>query len=147
MTSPTTCYSRYSCRFFGRGFTLIELLIVVAVIAILAALTLSVMGGVNRKAAMSRTRVEVAAIVNALEQYKSVNDDYPATLTAVDGAPESLQPFLVSTKLDISSSGQVLDAFGNAYNYRKPGTKNPASFDVWSDGADSQSDDDNIGNW
>lgn len=105
------------------------------------------MGGVNRKAAMSRTRVEVAAIVNALEQYKSVNDDYPATLTAADGAPESLRPFLISTKLDISSSGQVLDPFGTAYNYRKPGTKNPASFDVWSNGANSQSDDDNIGNW
>lgn len=119
-----------------------------AIIAILAALTLMAMGGVNRKAATDKTRVEVAAIANALEQYKSVNDDYPATLTAQEGNVDSLFPFLgSSSKLNISESGQLTDAFGNPYIYNKPGTRNPASFDLWSAGADSQSDADNIGNW
>lgn len=148
MPSPLAPRSRGNCRAFDQGFTLVELLAVMAVIAILAALTLMAMGGINRKAAMDQTRVEVAAIANALEQYKSVNDYYPDDDPNEDyKLPAStVLPFLGSSKVNISD-GKVIDPFGAAYIYKKPGTRNPASFDLWSAGSDSQSATDDIGNW
>jgi prepilin-type N-terminal cleavage/methylation domain-containing protein len=59
------------------AFTLIELLVVVAVIAILAGLTLSTLGYVNKKGAESRARSEVAALSAAIEQYKLEFGAYP----------------------------------------------------------------------
>lgn len=128
------------------AFTLIELLVVIAIMAILAALSLLAMRGVNSKAAIDKTRVEVAAIANALEQYKSVNDGYPAELTAEKGNANSIGSFLGSSKLNISGAGELIDPFGKPYNYVKPGTKNPASFDLESEGPTSKQED-NIGNW
>jgi len=60
------------------GFTLIELLVVISIIAVLAGITLGVTGNVQKKAAASRAQVEIAAIENALENYKIENGDYPS---------------------------------------------------------------------
>jgi general secretion pathway protein G len=129
------------------AFTLIELLVVIAIIAILAGLSLMAMGGVNRKATLDKTRVEVAAIANALEQYKGVNEVYPSTLQATQDDDQSILPFLDSAKLTIDNDGRLLDPFGNPYLYTLPGERNPASFDLRSEGADPQSESDDIGNW
>lgn len=59
------------------AFTLIELLVVVALIAILAGLTLSTLGYVNRKGAESRARAEVAALSAAIESFKLDFGVYP----------------------------------------------------------------------
>jgi general secretion pathway protein G len=137
------------------AFTLIELLVTVTVIAILAGITLAAMGGVNQKATRDKTKAEVTAISNALEQFKSVRDDYPTNSDTNNFYPlvmtndgNSIQPFFIANKIQANSSNQLLDSYGNAYLYKKPGTKNPASFDVFSkgkDGATNTSDD--IGNW
>jgi len=60
-----------------QGFTLIELLVTITVIALLAGLTLAAVGGVNQKASRDKAKAEIAAISNALEQFKSVREDYP----------------------------------------------------------------------
>ena len=39
------------------------------------------------------------------------------------------------------------DPWGNTYQYKYPGTKNPEGYDLWSLGPNSQAEDDNIGNW
>lgn len=139
------------------AFTLLELLVVITIIAILAGITLAISGGANQKAAMDKTRAEVLAIANALEQYKIANDTYPAPGAdnsvpfATDG--QSIRPFYSAANFQTNSSGQLEDPYGNAYVYQIPGSRNPASFDVWSkgkngitDSATSNSNDD-IGNW
>jgi general secretion pathway protein G len=129
------------------AFTLIELLVTVTVIAILAGITLGAMGGVNQKATRDKTKAEIAAISNALEQYKSVNDSYPtaggnSTVPfAATGA--TIRPFYIANKVQTNSSGQLQDPYGNAYKYKTPGDNNPASFDVWT--TDSKGN--TIGNW
>ena len=60
-----------------RGFTLIELLMVIAVILILAGITFSVSRGVQNAQARAKAKAELANFSQSLEQYKSVNGDYP----------------------------------------------------------------------
>lgn len=70
------------------GFTLIESLVVIAIIAILASITVGVVKGVNERAAIARAKAEVAVLATALEGYKRQYGDYPrteeATITASD---------------------------------------------------------------
>jgi type II secretion system protein G len=125
------------------AFTLIELLVTVTVIAILAGITLAAMGGVNQKATRDKTKAEIAAISNALEQYKSVNDSYPSSISLT-----VIGPFYQANRIQ-SSSNNLLDPYGNAYQYstNRSGMKNPASFDIWSKGKSSSDSTDDIGNW
>lgn len=59
------------------GFTLIELLMVFTVIAILAAITFGISGGVRNAQNRSKVKVELAAITQALEEFKARYGDYP----------------------------------------------------------------------
>ena len=142
MNPPTTArQSDMNLRANRSGFTLIELLVVVTVIGILAAITLNIAGGVNQKAAMDKARAEIAAISNALEQYKNVNDEYPATLEF-----SAIEPFYQANFVEVDGENLV-DPFGNSYQYQIPGIQNPASFDLWSKGKSVSDTDDDIGNW
>ena len=59
----------------------------------------------------------------------------------------TIRPFYIANKISTNASGQLADPYGNAYQYLIPGTKNPASFDIWSKGKDRASTTDDIGNW
>src|SRR5688572_29922904 len=59
------------------AFTLIELLVVMAIIAILAALLLPAMAGVNRMKAVSRARGELAQINSCIAAYKEKLGHFP----------------------------------------------------------------------
>ena len=132
------------------AFTLIELLVTITVIAILAGITLAAMGGVNQKATRDKAKAEIAAISNALEQFKSINDKYPAAGAGLyvpfASTGETIRPFYIANKIETNATG-LLDPYGNTYRYQLPGSKNPASFDVWSIGKSSSDSTDDIGNW
>ena len=137
---PDACQSDLNPLTNRSGFTLIELLVVITVIGILAAITLNIAGGVQQKAAMDKARAEIAAISNALEQYKNVNDEYPATLEF-----SAIERFYPANFVQVDGENLV-DPFGNSYQYRRgddPSAKNPASFDLWT--TDSRGN--IIGNW
>jgi prepilin-type N-terminal cleavage/methylation domain-containing protein len=59
------------------AFTLIELLIVIAVIAILAAFTVPIVGSLKRQAYINKTKAEMAQIETAIERYKAAYGIYP----------------------------------------------------------------------
>jgi len=65
--------SSSSCR----GFTLIELFVVLSIIVVLAGITLGVSKGVSQQIALSRARGEMAALAQALDQFKLYYGDYP----------------------------------------------------------------------
>ncbi len=68
---------RHSLSKRQQGFTLIELLMVIAVILILAGITFGISRGVQNAQARAKAKAELAIISQSLEQYKSVNGDYP----------------------------------------------------------------------
>lgn len=70
-----------------RAFTLIELLMVIAVIMILAGITFGVFTGVKNAQTRTAAKAELAALTQALEQFKVRNGDYPW----VDGDPSKAE--------------------------------------------------------
>ena len=59
------------------AFTLLEILTVIAIIAVLASLTIGGMGYYDDKMKYSRTEILIASIERALEDYKADNGFYP----------------------------------------------------------------------
>jgi prepilin-type N-terminal cleavage/methylation domain-containing protein len=59
------------------GFTLLELLTVLAVIAILGAITLTAIHGVRQRVNIARAKAELAALATALEEFRRHHGDYP----------------------------------------------------------------------
>jgi general secretion pathway protein G len=138
------------------GFTLIELLVVIAIIAILAGLTLSTLGYVNRKGAESRARAEVAALSAAIESYKIDFGAYPPmdnpSSTALSNVTTANlfreltgQGTVNSNKVYFEptpgittnmATGPFIDPWGGNYNYRTNTNGNHlinvGFFDLWS---------------
>jgi len=59
------------------AFTLIELLAVMAILAILATIGLGAIQGAQRRAAIARTKSDLAALSTALADYRRAYGDYP----------------------------------------------------------------------
>ena len=123
------------------GFTLIELLVVIAIIAILAGLTLSTLGYVNKKGAESRARAEVAALSAAIDSYKLDFGGYPASnnlyqeLTG-QGPVNTNKVYFEPTRGITGTNAGVatfIDPWGVFYNYETNDTIiNVGFFDLWS---------------
>ncbi len=89
------------------SFTLIELLTVMAVIGILAALTLSAAMGLMAKAARSRAQAEIRAMSGGLESYKIDNGIYPPAAYLL-GSNTAAYPVNPSGNTAYIQSSQVL---------------------------------------
>jgi general secretion pathway protein G len=122
------------------GFTLIELLATVAIIAIIAGLTLGTLGYVQRKSAESRAKSEIAAISAAIDSYKLDFGSYPPANTTTlykeltgQGTLNKAKVFIEPTPSMVTdtNNGPFLDPWGVPYNYRNPGTDNVGFFDLW----------------
>ncbi len=64
-----------------KGFTLIELLIVIGIISILVTMEAFVLLGSQQSARDSKRKADLENIRAAVEQYRSDNNSYPASLT------------------------------------------------------------------
>lgn len=91
------------------SFTLVELLVVMAVIAILSAITLGASGAIQNKAARTRAGAEIAAMSTALESYKTDNGIYPSStnLTYTTTKPTDAKYPAASSVLFTNLSGKA----------------------------------------
>jgi type II secretory pathway pseudopilin PulG len=119
--------------------------VVVAVIAILAGLTLSMLGYVNKKGAESRAQSEVAALSVAIESYKLDFGSYPASQTNLyrelmgtatnAGSVNTNKVYFEPTPSMVTNmvTGPFLDPWGSEYQYRTgvQATNNVGFFDLW----------------
>lgn len=158
------------------GFTLVELLVVMAIIVILMAISVGGIQRVMRLRDESKARVQISLLATALDSYKATYGVYPpgtgdstvlrTELYPAQGAADGDKVFLSHLAPTNSQgwgrSGPVLDPFKNlvknpdptkpddfsSYQYRSPGLKNVADFDLWSFGADGKDGTpDDITNW
>jgi general secretion pathway protein G len=61
------------------AFTILEILMVIAIIAVLVGITLTVGQGVQERSRVARARAELAVLAAALDSYKAQYGDYPQT--------------------------------------------------------------------
>jgi general secretion pathway protein G len=126
------------------AFTLIELLVVVVIIAALAGMVLPRIIPLTNSAKSDIAKGDIANLKLVLDLFRLNNDRYPTTQeglaalrTAPAGASNWKGPYLEK---------EPADPWGRPYRYAQPGSHS-LDFDIWSQGADPQRDDDNISNW
>ena len=147
ITLNTSRSSLYQSARSSRGFTLMELLVVVAIIVILASLTLAGLGYAQRKQAISKCQAQMKMLETALEEYKLDTGRYPVAVNNGSNTlfkalywdsnndnsgvgADTVQKVYLS-ELDPSSNKQgwssnpvasatntIKDPWGNEYNYR-----------------------------
>lgn len=68
------------------GFTMIELLVVIAVIGVLAVAVLSSINPIEQinKGRDTRTRSDAAQLINAVDRYFAIHEEYPWNVTSAD---------------------------------------------------------------
>ncbi len=134
------------------GFTLIELMTVMAIIAVLAALTIGGAKYAVRKGAENRAKAEIHALETALEDFKADKGFYPpqpmdppppgnstvlydALAGTTGGKPYfNFKPDQLQT---VAGKKRIIDPFGHEYNYLTgPTAHNRVTFDLWSSGPD-----------
>ncbi|HVR36501.1 MAG TPA: type II secretion system major pseudopilin GspG [Methylomirabilota bacterium] len=137
---------------FGKrpGFSLIELMVVIVIIGILAATIIPQFFGTTHDARVSTAEASVSELDSTIERVYIHLDRYPTNEEGLnvlieppsDGADKWRGPYI---------TGLRSDPWGNPYQYRRPGLRNPTRFDIWSRGADGvdggEGEGADIGNW
>ncbi len=130
------------------GFTLIEMVLVLGIVALLVGAGIFQLTGVLEGGREKRVKGDLTTLSSALRAYEMQNGFLPSTEQGVAAlwekpnsrpAPQNWRPFLKKP---------IVDAWGNPFLYRRPGTKDKGGFDVYSAGEDGKPDTaDDIGNW
>ena len=128
-----------------KGFTLIEILLVVIIIGILVSLVAPRLAGRSEEARKQAAKADIdGGIALAVDMYEVDNGRYPTRLDDLlakpGDAPNWKGPYV--------KKGMPKDPWGSAYIYRKPGTHNTESYDLFSPGPDKQEgNEDDVVNW
>jgi len=140
--------SSHVTRRVSRGFTLVEMVLVLGIIALLVGAGIVSLVGVLDVGKENRVKADINTLSAALRAYETQNMFLPTTSQGLGAlverpssnpAPQNWRPMLKKT---------LLDPWGNAYQYRRPGAKDKGGFDVFSNGPDGQAgSQDDIGNW
>ncbi len=138
------------------GFTLIEILLVLAIIGMLAGVTIFAIGGIGQKARRDTTEAVLETVGNALDTYQLHIGHYP---TEEEGNLEALRvkPTFENERLEDEWAGPYLkkapvDAWNNPLNYEvqtaTTDDETTPPFRLWSNGPDGTSDtEDDIKYW
>ena len=113
------------------AFTLIEMLVVMAVIAILTGLILSLNGLVQNTSARSRAASEIRAMAAACEAYKADNGGYPQGSSYPPG-PTGSGPFVTDL---LDPNPKTDNSFGQTFDYNPndyvPANSKAVSLFLW----------------
>ncbi len=133
----------------AKGFTLMEMLLVLGIIALLVGMGTYMMVNVLGDAEEGKVKGDIQTLNASLIRYKTRGGIYPTTeqgLKALVTKPsDGPQPRSYQTLIREQA---LYDPWGNLYQYRRPGKRNPETYDIYSLGADGkEGTDDDIGNW
>ena len=148
--APIVFSKRMPTQTCKSGFTLVEIMVVLVVIGILAAAIIPTFIGTTHDAKVATAKANATELENALRRFYVNMDRYP---TADEGLKVLVE---APTSEDKKWRGPYVnlirpDPWGNPFQYRVPGTHHPATFDIWSRGADGadggEGEGIDIGNW
>ena len=127
-----------------------EIMVVLVVIGIIAAAIIPQFIGTTQDAKISTAKANVSELESAVERFYVHLDRYPSSeegLKVLVEAPSGEEQKWRGPYIKILRN----DPWGNAYQYRSPGTHHASTFDVWSRGADGadggEGQNADIGNW
>lgn len=151
MTLSSSPSPRRALRRQG-GFTLVEIITVLAIIGMLIGVVVKNTDKLFGDSQAATARIYVRDTVSLpLTQYRMDMYNYPSTnegLNALVAAPTTNPERWRGPYLEAPGGKLPLDPWGEPYQYRFPGTKNPSKYDVYSKGPDKTADTgDDIGNW
>lgn len=75
-------------KFIPRGFTIIELLIVVAIIGLMASLTLVYLSGIRARSRDTRRVTDIYSVAIALHLYNDIFSEYPVYTGNITGSDD-----------------------------------------------------------
>jgi len=101
------------------AFTLIEMITVIAIIAILSGLVLSIAGLVQNKGTRAKAEGEVNALRAACESYKTDNGGYPQDIPISDTGPSVTNDLDPRLHANPSSSGTPSYAASSLFIYKQ----------------------------
>ncbi len=133
------------------GFSLLEIMVVVVIIGILVATIAPNLFGETERARLTRVKVDIAALEDAIERYKMENFHYPTTDQGLEAlvTKSSLPPEPKHFKEGGYVKRLQKDPWGNEYQYIHPGQERP--YDLFTLGADGEAGGEgvnmDIGNW
>ncbi|MCM8762166.1 MAG: type II secretion system protein GspG [Candidatus Omnitrophica bacterium] len=143
-----------------KGITLIEILVVIAIISVIAALSLPVYRKAKQRALIVKTLSIINSIEAALSMYSTDFGDYPHyegegtdfLVLLLQGPVDShlwKGPYIRFKKEDLDNEGNILDAWKMQISYRYPQDKySNVPYIIVSAGPDRKFDTtDDIGNW
>jgi len=138
----------------AKGFTLLEILIVITILGILASLVAVRMMDRPGEARMTKARLEIQTLENALKLFKLDNAFYPTSEQGLSSIVEKPAVGRIPSKWReggyLEKGVLPKDPWGYDYLYLSPGVYN-RDFDIWSYGADGEEggegEDADIGNW
>ncbi len=129
-----------------KGFTLVELMLVVVIIGVLATVAVLKFTGRAQDARITSAKAKISGQYGtALQLYEIDCGKYPST---EEGLAALRSSSAKGWKGPYIKDSNFNDPWGNAYQYRCPGTNNPDDFDLYSFGPDGQEGGgDDITNW
>ncbi len=134
------------------GFSLVEILTVLAIIGLMLGVVVSRTESIFGRGQESVAKIFVRDSVRTpLVRYRMDLGDYPSTaegLNALIGSTAGNGDRWRGPYMDNTGGKAPLDPWGQPYEYRYPGVKNPGGYDLYSKGPDKTPDTaDDIGNW
>lgn len=130
------------------GFTLVEILAVTILIAVLAGgAALGISANIKRGKQRSTT-AQIATFGQAISLFEMECGSYPSSLEDLVHSPSSSKCKDYPKEGYLSKQEVPQDPWNNDFNYRKPGSHNTSSYDIWSNGPDGEEGTgDDITNW
>lgn len=130
------------------AFTLIEMVLVLAIIALLVGAALTKLTGLFGQGQETRAKMDITKIEGALRLYQMKSTFLPTTDQTLKSLVEKPATNPIPRRWEKQMNQVPIDPWGFEYLYRRPGIKNPESFDIYSVGKDGiEGTEDDVGNW